>query len=74
MRGQISSIHWIIEKPGEFQEKKKKNKQTTTSALLTKSKNLTVWITVNCGMFLDVNTRSPYPPLEKSVCRSGRNS
>ena len=24
MRGQISSIHWIIEKPGEFQEKKKK--------------------------------------------------
>ena len=27
MRSQISSIHWIIEKPGEFQEKKKK-KQT----------------------------------------------
>ena len=24
MRGQISSIPWIIEKPGEFQEKKKK--------------------------------------------------
>ena len=71
MRGQISSIHWIIEKPGEFQEKKKKK---TTSDLLTKSKNLTVWITVNCGIFLDVNTRSPYPPLEKSVCRSGRNS
>ena len=41
-RDQIASIHWIIEKAGEFQKKKKK---PSTYALLTMPKPLTVWIT-----------------------------
>ena len=45
-RDQIASIHWIIEKAREFQKKK-----TSTSALLTMTKPLTVWITTNCGKF-----------------------
>ena len=42
---QIANIHWIIKKAREFQK-------TTTSALLTISKPLTVWITTNCEKFL----------------------
>ena len=45
-RDQIANSHWIIEKAREFQKK------TSTSASLTKSKPLTVWITTNCGKFL----------------------
>ena len=41
---QIANIHWIIEKAREFQK-------TSTSALLTMPKPLTVWITINCGKF-----------------------
>ena len=41
---QIADIHWIIKKAREFQNKKKK---TSTSALLTMPKPLTVWITTN---------------------------
>ena len=44
-RNQITNIHWIIKKAREFQKK-------STSALLTMSKPLTVWITTNCGKFL----------------------
>ena len=40
-RDQIANIHWIIEKAREFQKKK-----TSSSALLTMLKPLTVWITV----------------------------
>ena len=43
---QIVSIHGVIEKAREFQEK------TSTSASLTNLKPLTVWITANCGQFL----------------------
>ena len=43
-RDQIADIRWIIEKGREFQKK-------STSALLTTSKPLTVWITTNCGKF-----------------------
>ena len=43
-RGQIANIRWIIEKGREFQK-------TSTSALLTMPKPLTVWITTNCGKF-----------------------
>ena len=43
-RDQIANIHWIIEKAREF-------KKTSTSALLTMPKPLTVWITINCGKF-----------------------
>ena len=41
---QVANIYWIIEKVGEFQKKKNK---TSISALLTKPKPLTVWITIN---------------------------
>ena len=43
-RDQITNIRWIIKKPREFQK-------TSTSALLTMSKPLTMWITTNCGKF-----------------------
>ena len=43
-RDQIANIHWIIEKAREFQK-------TSTSALLTMPKPLSVWITTNCGKF-----------------------
>ena len=39
-REQIANIYWIIEKAREFQK-------TSTSALLTMPKPLTVWITTN---------------------------
>ena len=72
-RDQIANIQWIIEKAREFQKK------TSISALLTMSKPLTVWITINCGKFWKrwysgKNTRPPDLPLEKFVCRSGSNS
>ena len=44
-RNQIANIRWIIEKAREFQKK------TSTSALLTTPRPLTVWITKNCGKF-----------------------
>ena len=43
-RDQIANILWIIKKAREF-------RKTSTSALLTMSKPLTVWITINCGKF-----------------------
>ena len=43
-RNQIANICWIMEKAREFQK-------TSTSALLTMPKPLTVWITINCGKF-----------------------
>ena len=43
-RDQIANICWIIEKARECQK-------TSTSALLTMRKPLTVWITINCGKF-----------------------
>ena len=43
-RNQITNIHWIKEKAKEFQK-------TSTSALLTMPKPLTVWITTDCGKF-----------------------
>ena len=41
-RDQIANICWIIEKQGN-------SRKTSTSALLTMPKPLTVWITINCG-------------------------
>ena len=43
-RDQIANICWIIEKAREFQK-------TSTSALLTTPRPLTVWITTNCELF-----------------------
>ena len=45
-RDQIAKICWIIEKAREFQK-------TSTSASLTMLKPLAVWITTNCGKFLN---------------------
>ena len=55
-------------------KKQESSRKISTSALLTMPKPLTVWITMNCGKFLDRNTRSPYLPPEKSVCKSRNNS
>ena len=43
-RGQIANFHWIIEKA-------RNSRKTSTSALLTMPKPLTLWITANCGKF-----------------------
>ena len=43
-RDQIANIRWIIEKA-------ESSRKTSTSALLTIPKPLTVWITTNCGKF-----------------------
>ena len=43
-RDQIANICFIIDKTRESQK-------TSTSALLTMPKPLTVWITINCGKF-----------------------
>ena len=45
IRDQIANIRWII-------EKQENSRKTSTSALLTKQKPLTVWIKTNCGKFL----------------------
>ena len=66
-RGQIANIRWII--------KKASSRKTSISALLTKPKPLTVWITKTVeNSERDGNTRPPDLPLEKPVCRSGSNS
>ena len=54
-RDQIANIRWIIKKAREFQK-------TSTFALLTMPKPLTVWITKNCGKFfkrLEYQTTRP---------------
>ena len=56
-------------------KKQESSRKTSISALLTTPKPLTVWITTNCGKFLrDGNTRLPYLPPKKFVCRSRSNS
>ena len=68
-RDQISNIHWIIKKARKFQKK------TSTSALLTMPKPLTVWITINCGKFWKRwEYQITWPAFEKPICRSGSNS
>ena len=44
-RVQIANIRWIMEK------KQESSRRTSISALLTMTKPLTMWITVNCGKF-----------------------
>ena len=46
------------------------SRKTSTSALLTMPKPLTVWITKNCGKFFKRwEHQTTYLPPEKSVCR-----
>ena len=64
---QIAHICWIMEKES--------SRTTSTSALLTMPKTLTVWITINCGKFFKKwEYQTTDLPLEKPVCRSGSNS
>ena len=44
-RDQIANKHWIFEKARDFQK-------NIYFCLLTMAKPLTVWITINCGIFL----------------------
>ena len=44
IRDQIANICWII-------EKQESSRKSSTSALLTMPKPLTVWVTTNCGKF-----------------------
>ena len=58
-RDQVANIHWII-------KKQKSYIKTSTSALLTMPKPLTVWITTNSveNSTRDGNTRPPFLPSE----------
>ena len=68
IRDQIAKIHSIIKKAREFLK-------SIYSALLTISKPLTVWITQTVeNSSRDGNTRTPYLPPEKPVCKSRSNS
>ena len=56
-------------------KKKESSRKTSTSALLTMPKPLTVWITINCGKFWKRwQYQTTCLSLEKSVCRSRSNS
>ena len=46
-RDQIANIHWII-------KKQESSRKTSSSALLTMPKLLTMWITTNCGKFSEM--------------------
>ena len=48
MTDRITNIRWIIEKAMSLKREFQKN---VYSLLLTMSKPLTVWITINCGKF-----------------------
>ena len=66
-RDQTANICWIIEKESF--------RITSTSALLTMPKPLTVWITTNCGKFWKRwEYQTPWPASWESVCRWGSNS
>ena len=53
-------------------EKQESSRKTSTSALLTMSKPLTVWITINCGKFWKRwEYQNTFLPLEK-ICMQVR--
>ena len=73
-RDQIANICWIIKKKKK-KKKQENSRKTSISALLTMSKPLTVWITINVeNSERDGNTRPPDLTLDKTVWRSGSNS
>ena len=68
MREQITYIYWMIRKARTF-------RKTSTSALLTMPKPLTMWIKTNYGKYVkDGTTRQPYLPPEKPLCKSSSSS
>ena len=60
-RDQIASIHWLV-------ENQESSQKTFTSALLTTSKPLTVWITTNCGKFLERQKYQTTLPDSWEIC------
>ena len=49
--------------------------KTSTSASLITLNTLTLWITTNCGKYLNIwDTRLPYLSPEKPICGSRSNS
>ena len=64
-RDQIAHIHWIIEKAREFQK---------NICFIDQQKLFTVNHNKLENSYRDGNTRPPYLPPEKFVCRSGSNS
>ena len=64
-RDQIANIRWIIEKAREFQK-------TSTFALLTMPKPLTVWITKNCGKFFKRLEYQTTRPASWEICMQVR--
>ena len=65
-RDQIANMLWIIEKV-------ESSRKTSTSALLTMPKPLTMWKQTVENSSRDGNTRPSDLPLEKSVCRLRSN-
>ena len=65
-RDQIANIYWIIEKAREFQK--------NIYFCFTDYAKAFDCVDHNKNSSKDGNTRPPYLPLEKSVCRSGSNS
>ena len=53
-------------------KKQKSSRKTSISALLTRLKPLTVWITINCGKFWKRWCWSPAPAARKSTWSDGR--
>ena len=67
-RDQIANIQWII-------KKQESSRKSSTSALLTMPKPLTVWIITNCGKFLKRwEYQTTWPASWEIVCRSRSNS
>ena len=59
-RDPIANISWIIRKARELQK--------TTSTLLTMPKPLTMWITINCGKFLERQEYQTTWPASWEIC------
>ena len=60
-RDQITNILWII-------KKQESSRKTSTSALMTMSKPLTVWITTNCGKFFKRWEYQTTWPASREIC------
>ena len=67
-KDQIANIHWVIKKAREFQKNINFCVIDYAKAFDCVDHNK-LW-----KILRDGNTRPPYLPLEKSVCRSGSNS
>ena len=73
-RGQFASIHWITEKAREFQKNLYFCFIDYTKAFDCVDHNCDPHVGTVENSLRDENTRSPYLPPEKSVCRSRSNS